>query len=364
MKFFLMLLAMLALAGCDYTEVKREIGYKGRARVNPWLAAERFCEHYEGKVRSLATWTTPTYDDAVWFVPASIPSNTSYIRQLEEWVGDGGHLVLLVEHADSESSDWSSHAPPPDLEPALLEMLEKEGIQLSAAIAATEGVSAEKIQFQKESYEVDAKSSSRVSSEGSEPGVFASVTSGDGRITVLTDARIFRNRWIGDKDHAALLDALIGATEYEGNIGFLRGSGLSLWGLLRDHLWPVLLGLALLTVLWLWKNFTRFGPVESANAGSTLRGYEHHLEALGDFQWRLDRAAALLVPLREQIVERGQRIRARSGRRDDDFFQFLADRASLPRERVHRALVEISPADSAILTRTTADLQRLLEVLH
>lgn len=364
MRFFLMLLAMLALTGCDHTEVKREIGYKGKARINPWLAAERFCEHYDGEVRSLAVWEAPRYEDAVWFVPASIPTNSSYIRQLENWVSDGGHLILLVEHADSESSDWSDHATPPDLEPVLLEMLDRAGIELISNRFDKKEVTSEKIRFQKDSYEVDAKSNAGVARKGREPGVFASVRSGDGRISVLTDARIFRNRWIGDKDHAALMDALVNATGYDGNIGFLRGSGLSLWGLLRDHLWPVLLALGLLTVLWLWKNFTRFGPIEAATAGSPLRGYEHHLEALGDFQWRLDRAAALLIPLREQIIERGQRICARAGRRDDDFFQFLADRAKLPRERVHRALVEISPADSVILTRTTADLQRLLEVLH
>ena len=118
------------------------------------------------------------------------------------------------------------------------------------------------------------------------------------------------------------------------------------------------------SLLWLWKNLSRFGPLEAADAPPTLRGYEHHLEALGDFQWRLDRAASLLAPLREQIVELGQRISVRAGRRDEDFFQFLADRAGLPRERVFRALAEAAPADSAILTRTTADLQQLLQVLH
>ena len=65
-----------------------------------------------------------------------------------------------------------------------------------------------------------------------EPGVFASVRSGEGRMTVITDGRIFRNRWIGDHEHAALLAALVESTEYEGAVGFLRGSGLSLWGLL------------------------------------------------------------------------------------------------------------------------------------
>ena len=361
MKWLGLLAMALALTACDTTEVKREIGYKGKARINPWLAAERFAAHDGGAVRSLAAWTAPEFEDAVWFVPASVLTNESFTRKLESWVGEGGHLVLLVEHANSESNDWSRHAPEAELSPALLGMLDDSGISLEQK---EKPVTAETIEFEGKSYEVDAQSDTSVAVDDGMPGVFASVESGDGRISVLTDGRLFRNRWIGDKEHAALLAALIQVTEYDGDIAFLRGSGLSLWGLLSDHLWPVLLGLAVLTVLWLWKNFTRFGPLEAADGRSTLRGYEHHLEALGDFLWRLDRAAALLVPLRAQIVERGQRLVTRVGRRDDDFFQFLADRAGLPRERVFRALAEAAPADSAVLTRTTADLQRLLQVLH
>jgi hypothetical protein len=363
-RFLAVVSMVVLLASCDYTEVEREIGYKGKARINPWLAAERFVERYEGEVRSLASWSAPEYDDALWFVPASVLSNESFTRRMEEWVENGGHLVLLVEHADSETNDWSRHQEEFRIEPALTEMLERSGIELAASGFTRGEVKASEIAFQRKVYQVNASSQARVSADDEKPGVFASVASGDGRISVLTDARIFRNRWIGDQDHAALLDALVRGTDYEGNIAFLRGSGLSLWGLLGRHLWPVLIGLGTLTALWLWKNFTRFGPLESAAETQTLRGYEHHLEALGDFQWRLDRAAALLVPLRAQIVERGQRISTRAGRRDDDFFQFLADRSGLPRERVSRALSEAAPPDSAILTRTTADLQRLLKVLH
>ncbi len=352
----------VALSACDYTEVKREIGYKGKARINPWLAAERFAARYDGEVRSLAAWTAPEFEDAVWIVPASVLSNASFTRQIEDWVEEGGHLVLLIEHADAETNDWSDDPVEPSLEPALVEMLARAGIEVSEWKKTKEPVT--EIELDGEPFEVAASSKTRVAPDGGEPGVFASVSSGDGRMTVLTDGRLFRNRWIGDKDHAALLEALILATEYEGNIGFVRGSGLSLWGLLGKYLWPVLIGLGVLTLFWLWKNFTRFGPLEAADGASTLRGYEHHLEALGDFQWRLDRAAALLVPLRTQIVELGQRMTVRSGRRDDDFFQFLADRAGLPRERVFRALAEAAPADSAILTRTAADLQQLLKVLH
>lgn len=35
-------LAALVLTVCEYTEVAHEVGYKGRARIGPWLAAD--CE--------------------------------------------------------------------------------------------------------------------------------------------------------------------------------------------------------------------------------------------------------------------------------------------------------------------------------
>ncbi len=363
-KLLLLVAAVFALTACDYKEVVHEIGYKGKARINPWLAAERFCARSGNKVRSLASWTAPDWGDAVWFLPASILNNKSFSRQMEEWVSNGGHLVLLIEHADAETSDWSE--PPSELErePAMKYMLERVGIALKDHGTGKGETKGEKIEFDGRSYDVDAKSNATVSVMGGDPGVFASVEKGDGRLTVITDGRIFRNRWIGDKDHAALMDALIRVTEDGGEIAFMRGSNISLSGLLGKHLWPVLIGLGFLIGLWLWKNFSRFGPIEATTEPSVSRGYDHHLEALGDFQWRLDRAFTLLAPIRAQIVERGQRICNRAGRRDEDFFQFLADRAGIPRERVFRALAEGAPADSAILTRTTADLQVLLQVLH
>lgn len=360
MKRLLVLLVAVALTACDYNEVKREIGYKGKARINPWLAVERFVERMEWQAYPVISWTPPEMEDAVWLIPAAILSNESFTRRMEEWVREGGHLILIVEYADAVTSDWSKHHLPPVLETALFSMLERAGLELTDS----GGAKAERVELEDLSFKVDAESDATVTVSGGKPGVFASVEQGEGRITVLTDGRIFRNRWIGEKEHAALFSALLEVTPFEGRVGFMRGSGLSLWALLVEHLWPVLLGIGALVLLWLWKNLTRFGPLEAEAAPPVLRGYEHHLEALGDFQWRVDRAASLLAPLREQIVELGQRTSVRAGRRDDDFFQFLADRTGLPRERVFRALAEGAPADSAILTRTTADLQRLLKVLH
>src|SRR5690606_18314015 len=105
-----------------------------------------------------------------------------------------------------------------------------------------------------------------------------------GRVSVVTDARMFRNRGIDRNDHAAFLLALVHADDREGVVKFFRGSGMSLMQMLRKHLWPFLTGLGVMLLFWLWKSLARFGPLEAAAAPSPLRGYDHHLEALGDFQ--------------------------------------------------------------------------------
>ncbi len=360
----LLCLLLLACGGCDYEEVTKETGYKGKARINPWLAAERFVARKGYTVKSSASWKEPDGYDSVYFMPVQVLNNAGFISRMERWIASGGHLVLLVDYSDAEWNDWyESHKPAPSFEKPLEDFL--EGAGLSLLPYTSEKLTEPSIKFGEESYEVEAesKSSVRVDDEKGDH-IFASVEYDYGRISVVTDARIFRSRYIDQKDHAALLDALIQSSANQGQVVFLRGAGISLWNMLGRHLWPVLIGLGVLLLAWLWKSFSRFGPVESSAVASSLRGYDHHLEALGDFQWRLDRGSALLAPLRERIVENGQRAAAASGRRDVDFFQFLAERSGLARERVERALTEVQPQDGAVLTRTAGDLQKLLQVLR
>jgi hypothetical protein len=356
----MILAAALVLTGCEYTEVERETGYKGKARVDPWLAAERFREQRGDEVLSVIAWTEPEEGDSAWLVPVNMLGNESFTRRMENWVRGGGHLILLVEYADSETNDWLGRHPPPVVEPALEKMLQHAGLHLHENAK----VKARKIRFDGESFKVDADSSYAVSKGKGKNSVFASARLGEGRITVLTDGRIFRNRWIAENDHAALFSALVDASEYEGRVGFMRDAGLSLWSLLREHLTSVLLGFAAWLLLWLWKSLSRFGPIESATPPPLLRGYGHHLEALGHFHWKFDHAAALLRPLREQIREFGHRACLAAGHNGDDLHSFLAERAGLPPDRVSRALSDITPPDPSALTRTTADLQQLLKTLN
>lgn len=363
-KLLPIVLATLILTGCQRATVEREIGYTGKARMDPWLAAERFVERMDHPVRPVISWTEPQAADAVWVIPASVLGNRSFTRSMERWTEDGGHLILLVEDADEETDDWAEDHSPPVLEQEFLAMMHRDGFDFNPAATAKTDTIAEEIRFDDRAFKVTARSRATVAVAGGKPGVFASRIRGAGRVTVVTDGAIFRNRWIGNNDHAALLDALIETTDYKGTVGFMRGAGLSLWTLLRQLLGPVMLAFGLWALLWLWKNLARFGPLEAAAAPPVTRGYEHHLDALGHFQWRIDRAVSLLAPLRRQIADLGQRTSARADRHDGDFHQFLADRAGLPRERVSQALAEAPPTDAASLTRTAADLQLLLKVLH
>jgi hypothetical protein len=359
----LVLICALLSAGCEFEEVTRETGYKGKARLNPWLAAERFVERKGYDVRSSGSWLKPDWDHSVFLVPVGVLNNVGVVSTMKEWVSDGGHLVLLVEYSDSEWNDWSDYQRSvPELQMPLLDFLKTAGVTLErSGSGKSDGTT---ISFGEHVYQVEVDTNSRVSSPAVKGGNFVSVEYGYGHVTVIPDARIFRSRKIGDKDHALLLSALIESSTMEGKVVFLRGAGISLWRMLARHLWPVLVGLSVALIIWLWKSFTRFGPMESAAIASPLRGYDHHLEALGDFQWRLDKGSALLAPIRERIVEGGQKAAAAAGRKDADFFQFLAERAEIPRERVVRALTENAPTDGNVMTRTTADLQKLLAVLR
>ncbi len=360
MKALLLLLCAL-LAGCDRggTTRKRDIGYKGKARLDAYLAAGRFLEKNGYTVESKPGW--PGLDDevAVVIVPASVISTRAFARELDDWVADGGHLLCLVERAESYLDDWSRFAGSPGAdEPAVPEPLGEWLREAGLEVERGDPLEAKRLRVDGERYEVSAAASAGVTVDGKRRRLMGQADHGEGRITVLADARPFRNRYIGDHDHAALLLALVDSSPYEGSVVIVRDAALSLWSLLWKNGWPALAGLLAVTVFWLWKNMPRFGPLRREDSPTTSRDYDHHLEALGDFQWRLDKGAALLRPLRDSVLERAQRL-ATAGHRDADLFEWIARRAGVTRERAQRAMTHEHPGDATSFTRVLADLQKI-----
>lgn len=356
---FLVAMAFL-LGGCKSKYEEVETGYKGPARTNPWLAAQRFLSAYGRPVEVLSVWREPTNADATWIVPAELISNALFAKQIDRWMTNGGHLICLVEHTGF-GDDWSKERSDQELEPAFEEFLDDHDFRIEKSSSGD--VETKSVRFRGRAFEVAMKSDWLAASRKGALEGMPTAKMGRGRMTVVTDAQLFRNRWIGDKQHAALLKALVDSTDDAGAVVFVRAATISLWSLLQERAWAVLLGLGLVLVIWLWKNLRRFGPLEAAEAPSPLRAYDHHLEALGDFQWRLDRGASLLAPLREEILERCHRLMVRSGRLDSDIFALLGERAGIPRERAERAMSEPAPPDASGFTRTVSDLQTILKSL-
>lgn len=361
MRFLAAILACLLMTACgDYTTTRRETGYKGKARVDAYLAAARFLEQSGYRVESKPGWPDLKQDVSMLFVPSEVIATEAYMRELDTWVADGGHLLCLVEWGESYHDEWRGVASfRPEKEEVVPEVLhgwlEEAGLELSEKTG--DKLTADEVKYHGQIYQIFAESSARLS-EGGKDRVFDQVRYGEGLITVMTDARPFRNRYIGDHDHAELLLSLANSSPYRGKIVIVRDAAISLWSLVWRHGSAVVIGILAVTFFWLWKNMPRFGPLRREEGRTTARDYDHHLEALGDFQWRLDKGAAMLRPLRDSVIERAQRMAA-SGHRDGDLFEWIAQRAGITRERAERAMTHDRPPDPASFARLMADLQKI-----
>ncbi|MEP4079404.1 DUF4350 domain-containing protein [Haloferula sp.] len=360
------MLPFLLLASCSYKEETREIGHKGKARINPFLAAERFLAEYDFEIESKSGWPDLEDEVSLVIIPASAISARGYTDDLDQWANyQGGHVVVLLSYGESYLSDWgisdfSGLDEADDLADPFTEWMGELGVEFEFdAGEDNDPLTVEKLDFLGEEFEVFMEAKVCPLDVDDEAVMIRSVEHGEGRVTVIADARPFRNRWIGDYDHAALLLALEDAAPYEGTTAFVRNVSLSFFGLLWGRAWPAVIALILLVIFWLWKSLPRFGPLDSQESTAQARAYDHHLEALGDFHWRLDHAEGLLRPLRDALIERAQRLALTSGHREGDVFQLIAERSGISRERAERAMTFEKSKDAGTFTRLVADLQTI-----
>jgi hypothetical protein len=380
------------LAGCgDYTEEEREIGYRGKARLDPFLAAERFFERLGRNVEVDRSWPKAGHSVAMMVMPASMLEAKGYVEEVRRWVARGGHLVCLFTWASPLRNDWNAFPErSPEISEPLDEWLRRAGWRVNEK---TKGEFPEWVVVEKTGKKEEGKPGETTKTEEWEfdgrtfrarkfgPRLFAPIGAetagngedaeafrrfvsgpyGKGRLTLVADARPFRSRYIGEEDHASLLAAMVRASR-PGSVVVVLGTDVSFWRLVWANGWTVILALVALTILWLWRSLPRFGPTEANVRVDDWRDYRRHLDAVGGFFWRTDRGQSLLAPLRNEVLERLRRRRAVAGS-EAELSALAATLSGLPPDRVRQALDETIRHDPAGFTRTTADLQRLLERL-
>ncbi len=393
-----------ALTACNgrWEEVEHELGHRGKARIDPFLAAQRFLEergHSAGRAPNLLD--LPPAHNGLVLTSAEGGMPAGRARPLLDWVRSGGHLVYALvgtaPYNDWTAPDFLISHPIPGGDERQDPILEALGVRLRRSASEEKKIERQKKENPKketgdeddpehrlhrfrirENIEATLKHGRQfLTIELPESPVFdldrglrrgefravheedalmLSLRHGSGRVTLLNHARPLRNRYLSEHDHGRVLDLLLdGKTSAEAL--FVVGLEGSFWELLWQRAWRVLLGLGVLLAVWLWAVLPRFGPVRAA-ALHPVRRFADHLETLGHFYYQARRQTHLIAAaqsaLRRRLRETHPHLTAPA-----DQERFLAERAGLPLERIVTALSDPASLPASQLIRLLQDLQTL-----
>ncbi len=386
----------LLLCGCGeghWEDAEKITGYKGKARVNPFLAAERLLNELGHDAHAAKSLGKLPPHDAVIFISGEGGLPEGRAKQLLRWTYSGGHLIYFLDgtrpYNDFETQ-FGAFISAMLLEEQKDPVLEQLGVGVQKRFPAEEikellekGAGKQEDEDEaddeeKKSKEDDAKLESEedvtwngrtyhlslggfqhmILKRKLQPGEFAAgskdeslalhLRHGMGTVTLLAHARPFRNHWIGEHDHARWLSALVGENGSK-EVLFVAATTGSFFGLLWQHGWMAVVTLLLCLGFWLWQQMPRFGPLAEVELDST-RHFASHIGALGEFFWRMRRVTLLVNAARDAVWERvRERLRSLddgSRQMNDQLAGEIARRSGLPVKRVTDAF-DVTPPNSA-----------------
>ena len=126
-------LVLLFLVGCqgEYEEKEREIGYKGLAKINRFLAAERFANEMGLKASSYAgAPTLPPPPGATVILPAEALQSVGQLEEITDWMLEGGNLVTYLTTAEKRPFGFDEDQRDEVTEEGFLPFLEYYGLEL------------------------------------------------------------------------------------------------------------------------------------------------------------------------------------------------------------------------------------------
>jgi Domain of unknown function (DUF4350) len=286
-----------------------EVGFQGRARSNPWLAAERLLERLGLKVKdvNLPSDLLTLPENAIVILPKNRHALTPAAREsVLSWLELGGYLIVEAEDAQQ---------PDPLLERLGVSrtMHDKDGKPTRAFRKFDIGKSkyTARINDDAEPLAVELQSALALDSEDSLKKIEGErgpagilIEYGEGRTMVLNDLEWMSRDLIRDYQHADFLWQLVQldppASEV---IVFNSPQSLSLLQWLRDHAWTAAAGTVLALALWLWRSLPRFGPM-APDPQRARRRLLDHLRASGRFLWANGGIQTLLDAARDAVLKR------------------------------------------------------------
>lgn len=402
---------LLSACGGEWKDVEKTLGYRGKARLNPFLAAERLLGEMGYFARGEKALTKLPDHDAVIMMSAESGLPAGRAKQLLRWTFSGGHLIYCLggtrpyNDFDSQFGSFIAAMLLEEEKDPILELL-GVGAKKRLAVEEMEKVvkdalkglgdesmdeeepdeveddddsrleSIQRIQWKNREYEVSLGGYQHLILERRlHAGEFSAgpkgeslalhLRHGSGWVTLLAHARPFRNRWIGERDHARWLAALVGGRGGK-EVLFVAASTGSFFGMLWEHGWMALLTLALCLIFWLWQQMPRFGPQAEVELDST-RHFASHVGALGEFFWRLRRGDVLVKAardaVRERVRERHRSLDDGGAHLSDAMAEEISRRTGLSLERVAAAFSVAPPQSAHNFVHLMRDLQTIRQAL-
>ncbi|HAU12362.1 MAG: hypothetical protein CMK83_19165 [Pseudomonadales bacterium] len=340
----LIAVCLLILAGGGYwlsTKLERythqwDSGPELDVSFNPWHAAQTLLET-QNKESHRSFNLHPVFErlqpyDGLVLHNASTVSNPATRERLENWVHDGGHLIITaleewdfeqefadpflddygvrLYHLEEDDTDAEEVAIPEALFDSETETETDAQDESEAAAAQTcaftnydnlfdvkwngEWLQVESYGF----YSLDDEYGEAEHTGNTWPNAVLQYRVGAGKLTVLMDTSIWHNDRIGDYDHAYFLWQLVKADD---TIWFVSSNESEN---LLDKLWRtapyLLIGIGSLLILWGWRRWVRFGPLQP-DPGNEHRQLLEHIEAATRFDWNHHRAGNMVESLRNDI---------------------------------------------------------------
>lgn len=342
------------------------VGYQGEAAYNSLLAAQRllgrfnlatetvyFLPNFEHKLRST---------DTIVLLPNNTTFNPLQSELLLAWVRGGGHLILqsnplwddladngllipfTVRRKTSQTTKkWTTTPLKFKWRGQILQVIFNPKYQLSTK--------RKPLKFIKSAYGHH----------------LLHYRHGDGLVTILSDMNFMTNTQIGKYDHAQFFWQLIQlkkSTHFVWLADIRRHSTSSLWRLLWEYAWTLLISVAVLLMIWLWNSSRRFGSLLPATPRTRRRLLEH-IEASGRFLWQQQQTDVLLQETRQVILKRLAQIHPNWLQLSrEELVVHLAQLCHFSAEEVHTALYRPDIRNEAYFTRAIQVLTSIQSAIN
>ncbi|MGY3257553.1 hypothetical protein BK635_20405 [Pseudomonas chlororaphis] len=290
-------------------------GPSPQARANPYLAAEMFLRqrglqvHHANGLEVLPTLKPQQH--SLLLLGERSNMTPQQVEQLLDWARAGGRLLFVAEALWNKEAGRSGDllldrlhlrqflskdlkAPPPGAGKEPYPKLTKLYLEDQDAPAY--------IGFDTDFHLEDPDNLSQSWANSARATHMMQLSYGQGSVTVLTDAEIWKTPLIAKYDNAWLLWYL----SADSDVTLLFDTDHdSLWSLLLKYFPQALVALAALLGLWLWHVGVRHGPMQ-APMPRARRQLREHLQASAHFLLRHTGQQGLLHSLQQDILRRAQ----------------------------------------------------------